>query len=70
MARAEGRARPRGVGEYLVERANARGILLFVDTDQTVKYYPEAKMSEGFLRLLNSKYEDVRQFLLLDTIST
>lgn len=59
-----------GVGEYLVYQANRRGLVLFVDTDRVVKYYPEKKMTKGFLDLLTRYYQHVKQFLLLDTIST
>ena len=59
-----------GVGEYLVTSANRRGLVLFVDTDGVVKYYPEKMMSKGFLQLLNSKYQHVKNFLIMDAVST
>jgi hypothetical protein len=59
-----------GVGEYLVRQAMKRGMVVFVDTDGVVKYYPESRMSQGFLRLLNSKYHYVKHFLIMDAVST
>lgn len=63
-----------GVGEYLVKATNRRGMVLFVDTDNVVKWYPEyldkrKMMPDGYLRLLNSKYEHVRQFLIADAVT-
>lgn len=59
----------KGVGEYLVDAANRRGVALWVDVNTQVVYYPANKMPKGFLRLLNSKYEHVRQFLLLSAVT-
>lgn len=59
----------RSVGETLVECARKRGMVLFVDTDGIVKYYPANKMGKGFLRLINSRYHFVRDWIITDAVS-
>lgn len=45
-------------------------MILFVDADSIVKYYPDYNMSDAFLQLLNRNYERVKYWLITEAVTT
>lgn len=58
-----------GIAETLIRETNRRGIVMFVNTNGRVAYFPKRLMSSRFLRLLESQSSRIKAWLIADAIT-
>lgn len=54
------------MAEVLAARARKAGVVMFVDTDNRVMYYPATRMPPDLRRLCSLHYQELKEWLTLD----
>lgn len=57
------------VGEYLVKSAHRRGVILIVDWDRRVRYFPNENVSQAFITVIDKYHRQIREWILADAVS-